>query len=90
MIRGIQHTSGSAWLPESLVPERLAVPGMQVAEELAKSEVQVIAMLRRGDIRAIKLGGRGQWRVERVELEASIQRAYEQTERTLRAKGDDS
>ena len=40
-------------------------------------------MLKRGDIRAIKLGGRGQWRIERAELEAYIQRSYEETERGL-------
>ena len=41
------------------------------------SEVQVIATLRRGDIRAPQLGGRRQWRIERAELEAYIQRCYE-------------
>jgi excisionase family DNA binding protein len=62
----------------------LTVP--QVAEELATSEIQVVSMLRRGDIRAIKLGGRGQWRIERAELEAYIQRQYEETEKALRSK----
>ena len=42
-------------------------------------------MLRRGDIRAIRLGGRGQWRIERAELEAYIQRCYEETERAMQA-----
>jgi excisionase family DNA binding protein len=60
----------------------LTVP--QVAEELATSEVQVIAMLRRGDIRALQLGGRRQWRIERAELEAYIQRCYEETEQAIR------
>ena len=40
-------------------------------------------MLRRGEIRAIKLGGRGQWRIDRAELEAYIQRCYEETEREM-------
>jgi excisionase family DNA binding protein len=66
----------------------LTVP--QVAEELATSDVQVTAMVRRGDIRAIKLGGRGQWRIERAELEAYIQRCYEETERALRNKARES
>ena len=51
---------------------------------MATSEVQVIAMLRRGDIRGLQLGGRRQWRIERAELEAYIQRCYEETERTIR------
>ena len=35
--------------------------------------------MRRGELPAIKIGGRGQWRVENSELEAFIQRSYEQT-----------
>ncbi len=63
----------------------LTVP--QVAEELATSEVQVIAMLRRGDIRAFQIGGRRQRRIERAELEAYIQRGYEETERVSTRRG---
>lgn len=51
-----------------------------VAEILATSTAQVYALVRRGELRALKIGGRGQWRVETVELEAFIQRMYEQTE----------
>ena len=51
-----------------------------VAEILATSTAQVYALVRRGDLRALKIGGRGQWRVEAVELEAFIQRMYEQTD----------
>jgi excisionase family DNA binding protein len=51
-----------------------------VAEILATSTAQVYALVRRGDLRALKIGGRGQWRVESVELEAFIQRMYEQTD----------
>jgi excisionase family DNA binding protein len=51
-----------------------------VAEILATSNAQVYALVRRGDLRALKIGGRGQWRVEAVELEAFIQRMYEQTD----------
>lgn len=51
-----------------------------VAEILATSTAQVYALVRRGELRALKIGGRGQWRVESVELEAFIQRMYEQTE----------
>jgi excisionase family DNA binding protein len=58
-----------------------------VAEILATSTAQVYALVRRGDLRALKIGGRGQWRVEAVELEAFIQRMYDQTEaETARAR----
>lgn len=50
-----------------------------VAETLNISSAQTYALVRSGDLRAIKVGGRGQWRVEASELEAYIQRAYEQT-----------
>jgi excisionase family DNA binding protein len=58
-----------------------------VAEILATSTAQVYALVRRGDLRALKIGGRGQWRVEAVELEAFIQRMYDQTDaETARAR----
>ena len=50
-----------------------------VAEILNTSAAQVYALVRRGDLPAIKIGGRGQWRVETTELEAFIQRSYDQT-----------
>ncbi|WP_045877578.1 helix-turn-helix domain-containing protein [Pseudofrankia sp. DC12] len=50
-----------------------------VAEILNISASQTYALVRSGELPAIKIGGRGQWRVERSELEAYIQRAYEQT-----------
>lgn len=50
-----------------------------VAETLNVSSAQAYALVRSGELRAIKVGGRGQWRVETTELEAYIQRAYEQT-----------
>ena len=50
-----------------------------VAEVLSTSVAQVYALVRRGDLPAIKIGGRGQWRVERDQLEAFIQRQYSQT-----------
>lgn len=58
-----------------------------VAETLNISSAQAYALVRSGDLRAIKVGGRGQWRVEVTELEAYIQRAYEQTE-ALIASGE--
>jgi len=50
-----------------------------VAEILNTSTAQVYALVRRGELPAIKLGGRGQWRVENSELEAYIQRLYDET-----------
>jgi excisionase family DNA binding protein len=50
-----------------------------VAEILNISASQTYALVRSGELPAIKIGGRGQWRVERSELEAYIQRAYAQT-----------
>jgi excisionase family DNA binding protein len=50
-----------------------------VAEMLNISSSQTYALVRSGDLPAIKIGGRGQWRVERIELEKYIERAYKQT-----------
>ena len=51
-----------------------------VAEILNTSSAQVYALVRRKELKAIKIGGRGQWRVEDSELEAFIQRMYDQTD----------
>jgi excisionase family DNA binding protein len=56
-----------------------------VAEILNISASQTYALVRHNELRAIKIGGRGQWRVERSELEAYIQRAYSDTEAFIRA-----
>ncbi len=61
-----------------------------VAEILATSTAQVYALVRRGDLRAIKIGGRGQWRVETVELEAFIERMYDQVEAETARAGRDA
>jgi excisionase family DNA binding protein len=50
-----------------------------VAEVLNASASQVYALVRSGELPAIKIGGRGQWRVERAQLEAYIERMYTQT-----------
>lgn len=55
-----------------------------VAEILNTSTAQVYALVRRGELPAIKIGGRGQWRVESSELEAFIQRSYEETRSFVR------
>jgi excisionase family DNA binding protein len=51
----------------------------QVAEELNLSMSQTYALIRRGEIRAAKIGGRGDWRIGRDDLEAFIERAYNET-----------
>ncbi len=56
-----------------------------VAEILNISASQAYALVRNNELRAIKIGGRGQWRVERSELEAYIERAYSETEAFIRA-----
>lgn len=54
-----------------------------VGEILNVSPAQTYALVRNGDLRAVKIGGRGQWRVERSELEAYIQRMYDETARFI-------
>ena len=49
-----------------------------VAEILNTTSAQVYALVRRGDLEAIKIGGRGQWRVEASQLEAYIDRMYDE------------
>ncbi len=56
-----------------------------VAEILNISQSQVYALVRNEELAAIKIGGRGQWRVERSQLEAYIERAYEETRAFIRA-----
>lgn len=55
-----------------------------VAETLNVSLSQVKALVRSGELTGVKLGGRGVWRVENVELEAYIQRMYDQTRERVR------
>jgi excisionase family DNA binding protein len=52
-----------------------------VAEILNISASQTYALVRSGALPAIKIGGRGQWRVERAQLEAYIERMYDETRR---------
>lgn len=56
-----------------------------VAEILNISSAQTYALVRSGELPAIKVGGRGQWRVETAQLEAYIQRAYDETKRFVEA-----
>jgi len=47
-----------------------------VQEILNISSPQAYSLVRSGDLRALQVGGRFQWRVERTELEAYIERQY--------------
>jgi excisionase family DNA binding protein len=67
-------------------PRFLTLP--DVAEQLNVSAAQAYALVRSGDLPAIKVGGRGQWRVEATELEAYIQRMYQQTRALIEAQPD--
>ena len=55
-----------------------------VAEILNISASQAYALVRKEELPAIKVGGRGQWRVERTQLEAYIERAYDETRSFIR------
>ena len=59
-----------------------------VAETLNVSLSQVKALVRSGKLKGVKFGGRGVWRVENSELEAYIQRAYDQTWEAIRQDED--
>ncbi len=56
-----------------------------LCEILVIEKPQAYALLRRGEIRGMKLGGRGEWRIEASELEAYIERSYEQTQADIHA-----
>jgi excisionase family DNA binding protein len=50
-----------------------------VATILNVRVAQVYALVRSGELPAVKLGGRGVWRVDRLQLDAYIERMHEQT-----------
>lgn len=57
-----------------------------VAETLNISMAQAKALVRTGDLPGIKIGGRGVWRVEASQMEAYIERMYQQTRESLRSE----
>jgi excisionase family DNA binding protein len=57
-----------------------------VAEVLNVTTVQARALVQSGELPAIQVGGRGQWRIEATELEAYIQRKYEETRAKVEAR----
>ena len=60
-----------------------------VCEALNISSSQAYALVRSGDLRAFQLGGRNIWRVEATELEAYIQRMYDETRDRLERERED-
>jgi len=50
-----------------------------VQEQLNVSAAQAYALVRTGELKAMKIGGRGEWRVATDDLDAYINRMYEQT-----------
>lgn len=68
-----------------LVPPRFYLLS-DVAEILNVTLVQARALVVSGELPAIQVGGRGTWRVEATELEAYIQRKYEETRRKVEAR----
>lgn len=66
-----------------IAPDRRFLTMQEVQDELAVTGSQVYALIRARALRAIKIGARGQYRIERGELEAYIERAYAETERFL-------
>ncbi|WP_271395468.1 helix-turn-helix domain-containing protein [Neomicrococcus lactis] len=65
------------------MPRFLTLP--DVAEILNVNVPQVRALVRSGELKGVQIGGRGMWRVEDVQLEAYIKRAYEETEKRINA-----
>jgi excisionase family DNA binding protein len=67
--------------------DRMPTPGVEprfytledVATILNVRGAQVYALVRSGELPAVKLGGRGVWRVDRLQLEAYIERMHTQT-----------
>ncbi|MFC7458043.1 helix-turn-helix domain-containing protein [Brachybacterium sp. GCM10030267] len=59
------------------------VPLEYIMAELSISKQQAYALVRSRVLRAIQVGGRGQWRVSLEELDAYIDRSYEETARFI-------
>lgn len=57
-----------------------------VAEILNVTSVQARALVNTGELPAIQVGGRNQWRIEATELEAYIQRKYEENRQRVEAR----
>lgn len=71
-------------MEDSAVLNRKFMTLEDVQVVLAISSSQAYALVRSGQLRAIRVGGRGQWRIEAMELEAYIDRAYEATATSIR------
>ena len=63
------------------MPEPRFLLPSDVAEVLNISMSQTMALLKRGDLVGVQIGDRKQWRVERSQLEAYIERLYAEQRR---------
>jgi excisionase family DNA binding protein len=68
---------------ENLMPTPGVEPRFYTLEDVATilnvRGAQVYALVRSGELPAVKLGGRGVWRVDRLQLEAYIERMHQET-----------
>lgn len=62
---------------EVLSRQFMTLEDVQVVLSISRS--QAYALVRSGDLRALRVGGRGQWRIELIELDAYIERCYQET-----------
>jgi excisionase family DNA binding protein len=74
---------GTHCAQEDLMPTPGVEPRFYTLEDVATilnvRVAQVYALVRSGELPAVKLGGRGVWRVDRLQLDAYIERMHEQT-----------
>jgi excisionase family DNA binding protein len=74
---GSSGGSGSGRSNSGIEPRFLKLE--DVAIYLNVSVAQAYALVRSGELPAIKVGGRGQWRIDKRQLEAYIERLHEET-----------
>lgn len=81
----VRAEDGQGW-PSRPIPSpsvRRFVPLEHIQDVLSISRSQAYALVRTGDLRAIRVGGRAQWRIELTELEAYIERAYQEADAAI-------
>jgi excisionase family DNA binding protein len=79
--------SAGVLAPHHTQEDHMPTPGVEprfytledVATILNVRGAQVYALVRSGELPAVKLGGRGVWRVDRLQLEAYIERMHNET-----------
>lgn len=78
-ISGMVDDPGSSRVPSPGAIEPRFLTLEDVALYLNVSVQQAYSLVRNGELPAIKIGGRGVWRVDRVQLEAYVERLHEET-----------